>query len=413
MSELFLDDLRDKTHRGLTGRALAKFSAGGLPYGYRSLPVLEEVRGTVIGYRREPHPDNAAIVREIFARTAAGESMRAIASDLNARGVPSPGAAWRRKTRRHDGRWLVSALHAMLHNEMYAGRYVWNRSTWLKDPETGQRLRRERPRSEWISHEMPELALVDAPTWATVERRLSARHNAFLGGRGAAPRYLLSGLLRCDQCGGALVISGTAPSRQYLCATHHAGGPSACGMKLRVRQVVAETKILAEVEKDLLAPEAVDLAVSEMQRAWNQDAEAPACDASPELARLDRERDELERLVQAGILSGSTAAPALERVESQRRSLQAAARVERSRPASAVLFGAESAYRDIVGRMREVIQGTDVPLAREALRELLGEIPVRPAPCGLHLEAQLRLDRIPLLKAAGNDRGWVGSGGRI
>ena len=39
--------------------------------------------------------DNPEIVREIFARFAAGESMKAIASDLNRRKIPSPGATWK------------------------------------------------------------------------------------------------------------------------------------------------------------------------------------------------------------------------------------------------------------------------------------------------------------------------------
>ena len=36
MSEFYLDDLAKKTHRGLMGQALDGYSAGGLPYGYRS-----------------------------------------------------------------------------------------------------------------------------------------------------------------------------------------------------------------------------------------------------------------------------------------------------------------------------------------------------------------------------------------
>jgi hypothetical protein len=69
--------------------------------------------------------------------------MRVIANDLNARGVPSPGARWNRSERRHDGRWLTSALHAMLRNERYVGRLYWNRSSWVKDPDFGLRVRRE------------------------------------------------------------------------------------------------------------------------------------------------------------------------------------------------------------------------------------------------------------------------------
>jgi hypothetical protein len=39
LADMFLDDLRDKTLRGLEGRALAGCSTGGLPVGYRSEPV--------------------------------------------------------------------------------------------------------------------------------------------------------------------------------------------------------------------------------------------------------------------------------------------------------------------------------------------------------------------------------------
>ena len=38
IADVYLDDLRDKTLRGLEGRALAGFSTGGLPLGYRSEP---------------------------------------------------------------------------------------------------------------------------------------------------------------------------------------------------------------------------------------------------------------------------------------------------------------------------------------------------------------------------------------
>ena len=68
---------------------------------------------------------------------------RSIDDDLNARGIPSPGARWNRQTRRKDGRWLTSALHAILHNPLYAGLIIWGQSRWVKDPDTGVRERRE------------------------------------------------------------------------------------------------------------------------------------------------------------------------------------------------------------------------------------------------------------------------------
>ena len=172
--------------------------------------------GRAYGYDNQRHPVEpaASIVRELFKRHAEGESMLSIASDLNARGISSPGAAWKRKSRRVDGR---SALHAIFHNEIYIGRLIWNRSEWIKDPDTGRRIRRERPRSEWIVHEIPALAIVDRDIWDGVQRRLTARAESYARPgkhHGGHRRFLLSGLLECGLCGAKMIIKGTAP-RQF------------------------------------------------------------------------------------------------------------------------------------------------------------------------------------------------------
>ena len=100
----------------------------------------------------------------------------------------------------------------------------------------------------------------------------------------------------------------------------------------------------------------------------------------------------------------------MERTEDQRRALRSA----HHRPQSAVadgLFGAEAPYRSAVTRMREVLQGSDIPLARAALLEMIGPVPVRPAAGGLHLEALIRANTVPLMRAVGAEREWIGSGG--
>ena len=99
--------------------------------------------------------------------------MRTIANDLNASGVPSPGAMWKRSERRRDGRWLISALNAMLQNERYVGRLVWNKSQWVKDPDSGRRVRRERPEAEWTITECPALGKI-GPDYVQASRRLTA-----------------------------------------------------------------------------------------------------------------------------------------------------------------------------------------------------------------------------------------------
>jgi site-specific DNA recombinase len=42
-------------------------------------------------------------------------------------------------------------LNGILQNELYGGRIIWNRQTFIKDPETGKRISRENPRDQWMT----------------------------------------------------------------------------------------------------------------------------------------------------------------------------------------------------------------------------------------------------------------------
>jgi len=166
-----LDDLRAKTHRGLTGQIERGYHAGGLSYGYRSVVAGVNARGEPIGHRLEIDDAQAAIVREIFARYGEGESCQRIAANLNARGVRGP----------RGGTWCVSALYGspakragVLNNELYVGRYVWNRSKWIKNLDTGKRERFIRPESEWQSVARPELCILDDELWHAVRERMAS-----------------------------------------------------------------------------------------------------------------------------------------------------------------------------------------------------------------------------------------------
>lgn len=398
MNEVYLDDLRDKTHRGLEGQALRKFSAGGKAYGYRPVPVFDEGRvdvhgaAAVIGYRRELHPEQAAIVREIFERYAAGEPMRQIASDLNARAVPSPGATWHRVTRRKDGKWLVSTLHSILHNEIYIGRYIWNRSEWVRNPDTKRRTRRLRPESEWVVHDMPDLRIVDQATWERAQTRLRAGSRP---GRGAKPRYLLSGLLECGVCGAKFIIIGGKHSR-YRCGTSHAGGEYACSNLITVRRDLAEELILRPIVDDLLAPKSVEKAVRQIRASAKRPA--PKVDVDGELALVEAQIAELERLVREGLLSPALAAPSLEHARKARQAILGA-RHRKVRPTPAAVFVAETEYRKTVKRMRDLLKSTDVAAARKMLQEHVG--PVKLIPAGDHLIARFSRGMTPLMAATG------------
>ena len=377
MSEEFRAQIGSRTYTALQSLAKAKRAAGGRAYGYSST--------------REPVEAEAKIVREVFSRHAAGESMKAIASDLNARGVPSPGAAWKRETRRADGRWLVSSIHTLLHNELYLGRVIWNRREWRKDPDSGLRTYRERPRSEWIVHEDPSLVLIHADIWARSHERLGTRG----GGQKGPSRYLLSGLLDCGVCGAKFIVYGGSQHR-YICGSYHAGGEHACNNRITVPRDLAEELILEPVVNDLLSPAAIE-AAAEAQRAEARREQIHAA-VPADVERINVEIAELERLVQAGILSSVRAAPSIEAAERDRRALMKAA-VRQSTGSSFTTNELIDAYREEATRMRHVLQGSDVNAARSALREVVGTVKLMPRET--YLEAHFQRGSFALIGKTG------------
>src|SRR6185369_15167861 len=68
MSDMYLDDLRYKTLRGLEGKALAGLATGNVAYGFHTVPVLNE-RSEVVAHKIEIKEGEARIVVRIFTES--------------------------------------------------------------------------------------------------------------------------------------------------------------------------------------------------------------------------------------------------------------------------------------------------------------------------------------------------------
>lgn len=210
-------------------------------------------------------------------------------------------------------------------------------------------------------------------------------------GRGAPSTYLLSGLMRCAVCSGAFVIGAHRPVR-YGCSTRRHAGNGACSNHLMVRQDIAEARIIEDVQNKLLAPEVIEHCVRYMRELALAEAQGPA----PELERIEEQIGKLKRLRDEGTFDGKFIGAALERAYRER---------ERMRRVAVADDGAEGDFRETVEAMREAITGENVPIAKRALKELIGRVPLHPQD-GI-LVAELSTGRIPLLVNR------VGSGGLI
>jgi DNA invertase Pin-like site-specific DNA recombinase len=210
----------DLAQQGLPG------GGGSRPYGYKA------DRATV-------EPAEAAVIREAAAHAMAGGSLRAIATDLNARGV-----------RTVSGRpWTIQVLGRMLRSARVSGQREYHGEivavgTWepILTPEQTNRLR-------------IALAGPDRATRRTVRR------------------YLLSGgLLRCGLCGEVLRARPQADgARRYVCIK--GPGQPGCGrMAIKAEPVEAfvTEAVTLRLDSPMLAATLAgkvrdDAALSEMQ----------------------------------------------------------------------------------------------------------------------------------------------------
>ena len=238
MSALFLKDLAQKTRRGQVGRVKAGRIPGGKSYGYDVVRGGEERGGRTI------NAVEAEIVRRIFKEYAGGKGPLAIVRDLNREGVPGP----------TGGHWNASALlgsakrrNGILNNELYRGTIVYNRQRFIKDPESGKRVARENPESEWLRQDVPALRQVDDEIWTAVQRRRAQRGGPHLYQQ-RRPKRPLSGLVYCAACGSRYIIA----THDYLrCSARMNSGMCECSRTILMSEIAE--RVLGALRQNLLA----------------------------------------------------------------------------------------------------------------------------------------------------------------
>ena len=205
---------RQKSIKGVAVKAKeGKFLGGVPPLGY------DVVDGAYV-----VTPIEARAVRTIFRMYGEGESYNAILEAVK-------GTVGKR------GRPLgKNSLHSILTNERYVGTYTWNkRRVKLFRKWAGGALN---PNCVRIENQIP--AIIDENLWERVQKRMG--DNKRNAANKAKRTYLLSGLIECEECGGAYVGHTSTSSKGYETRYY------VCGNRYRTHTCHAKNINADEVE---------------------------------------------------------------------------------------------------------------------------------------------------------------------
>jgi hypothetical protein len=203
---------------GFVVLSLAEFDGDG--YGDE-----DDEDGGLTGPAAVVREDEAEIVRELARRLLDGETVQAMADDLNARGITT--------TRR--GRWAPRNLSRTLGNPLYGGHLAYK----------GEILTTKAGDPVMLANVEP---ILDKDTYDAVQAKLGARKR----GRRVTGKYPLSGVLTCGNpaCpkGGTGTMAGYPRSggqRAYICPPANGG----CGRSVLAAPVeaIVRDRVLAEL----------------------------------------------------------------------------------------------------------------------------------------------------------------------
>lgn len=290
-----IDEMQSRENAKHTSRAMLANAAQGFwngappPFGY--LVEIAEWRGKKAKKRLAVEPLEADQVREVF-ELAAGErfgrpfGIKEICKLLNSRG-----------SRRRGRPWGIGSLHGLLRDSTYVGRRYFN--------QFDTRNKRPRPQSEWVVNPTPPI--VSEELFSKVQSSLTARRSTTIAPRLVNGPTLLAGIVRCESCGGAMVINTGKGGRYryYSCSTRLKQGATQCAGN-RVPMDWLDGVVLDELTGRVFTPERlrslVEGYVAAAAKRLNKSGE-DVVRLEREIADVVKSLGNLLRLVETGTVS--------------------------------------------------------------------------------------------------------------
>jgi hypothetical protein len=287
-------------------------------------------------------------------------------------------------------------------NESYLGRRVWNQTRRNKRVRKGTKV--PKPREEWIVTENAHEAIIEKELWDAVQERSGRIRIPFKEGKGAYNTahsvYLLTGLLKCDECGANFTMTGpknkNGGTRYYRCSYHANRGSAVCSNNRRVRQDAIEEAVMQTFSEILLQPATVRSMVEDAREQFGQR------NSKDQMGKIDAKIQRVQKEID-NLTAGIRSLGPLETLQNAMRKCQkqlAAIEVEKHEMSADEMPDWTSIDEALIKMALTDLRGllADTSSAKEALQENIREIRIpktgaallEPRPEGL-------LDRVFLL----------------
>ena len=239
MAEYYSANLSREVMKGMRETAYAcKHNGGKAPLGY---DVAEDKTYII-------NPHEAEAVKIIFYMYSEGFSYGEIINRLNLLG---------HKTKLGN-KFGKNSLYDILNNEKYRGLYVFNKSS--KKVNGKRNNRKYKPSKDIIMIEDGMPRIITDSMWKEVQKRMveSKRTNA---SNKAKELYLLSGIVECGNCGGAMVGNRRTSGRNktvyssYECSTRKR--LKTCDMK-EISKEFLENTVVESLINEILSLEGIE-----------------------------------------------------------------------------------------------------------------------------------------------------------
>ena len=214
MAKNYIDNLSEEARKGQMEKAEQGIWPSKAPLGYLNVTAKDGKK--II----EPDPALAPMVTKLFERYATGHySLKLLTKEAHADGFVYP---------KSGNRVPVSTIHAILRNRLYSGLFEWNGKL----------------------HQGKHEPLASIELWERVQGVLTGRNTTPIHSYGR--EFAFSGLMKCADCGCAVVAEIKKGKYIYYHCTGHAdgnrGNPSDCRRKY-VREEALEAQFAALLDQ--------------------------------------------------------------------------------------------------------------------------------------------------------------------